>query len=223
MIVVNLLPEELRPIKRTPLPHLASLLVLVLALAGMAATYLAMAADIGSRRDRLAATEQELASLADTVAEFKELKKKKEQLDRKISVIQDITKDRIIWSKRLHQLVSLTPDNFWYKSIQETTKTTTVERDQLDEKGNPVIDPKTGQVKTVRERVKLPYLVIAGYVAPDDEGSDDVNPLSFETSSDDEFSNLFVLESPEASFGEFRGRQIRTFKFNYRIAAGEND
>ena len=223
MIVVNLLPEELRPIKRTPLPHLVSLLVLALVLVAMAGAYIAKAAEIGDASTRLADTEQQLAQLADTVKEFNDLKLKKRQLDRKIKVIQDITQDRIIWSKRLHQLVSLTPDNFWYKSIQEVSRTITVERVQLDEAGKPVIDTRTNQPKTVRDRVRQPYLVVAGYVAPDDDGVDDVNPLSFKTSNDEDFSSMFILEAPEASFGEYAGRQIRTFKFNYRIDRGGKD
>lgn len=213
MIVVNLLPEELRPIKRTPLPHLLSLLVAALALVAIGAVYLAAVAEIGERRAELADTQEKLQALQATVEDFKKLKDKLNQLDRKLKVIEDITKDRIIWSERLHQLVTLTPDNFWYKSIEETSQTITVEREEVDE--------KTGATKIVRDRVLQPYLVVSGYVGPDEEGSDDPYPLSVNTTREDsEFAQKFILEKPEYKFGTYADQRIQTFKFDYRIETG---
>ena len=39
MITINLLPKHLRPVKRTPIPHILSILVLLAAIAGMVVVF----------------------------------------------------------------------------------------------------------------------------------------------------------------------------------------
>jgi Tfp pilus assembly protein PilN len=134
MIVVNLLPEELRPIKRTPLPHLASLLVLVLAIGAMGLLFLAKIGEISDTNAKLATAEQELDALKEIVEDYNALSAKKQQLENKINVIQEILADRIIWSEQLHELSTLTPENFWYERIRVTSKTVREERVVIDEK-----------------------------------------------------------------------------------------
>lgn len=220
MIIINLLPEELRPIKRTPLPHLLSVLVLVLAVGAMAVMFVSIQAQIASRRADLQTAESNLAKLKDVVEEYNALSEKKQQLENKINVIEEILSDRIIWSEKLHKISELTPDNFWYKRIRETSKTVPVQRVLTDEKtGKPVLE-KDGREKVVRENVKRPMLEISGYVINDDQGENSVAPLTYATERDAEFSELFVLDSPQITDSEYNGYSVRSFVLEYKIETG---
>lgn len=221
MIVVNLLPEELRPIKRTPLPHLLSLLVLVLVVAGMGLVFLGKVAEIRSAKNKLAETEQQLDDLRAIVDDYNALSTKKQQLENKINVIQEILDDRIIWSEQLHELATLTPENFWYERIRVTSKTVREEIVVVDEKtGAPVIDPKTKLEKTTTVNVKRPMLEISGYVINNEEGSNQIYPLTFKTTEDPEFSSIFILDRPQITDAEYNGYQVRGFVLEYKIEAG---
>lgn len=220
MIVVNLLPEELRPIKRTPLPHLLSLLVLVLAIAAIGFMFVAKVKQISDRNADIAEAESQLDSLKHIVEEYNALSQNKQQLENKINVIQDILDDRIIWSQQLHELATLTPENFWYDRIQVTFKTVTEEIVELDETGKAIIDKRTKKEKIKRIRVPRPYLEISGYVINDEEGSDQVFPLTVNTTQDPEFSSIFVLDRPQITDAEFSGYAVRGFVLEYKIEPG---
>lgn len=60
MITINLLPEELRPVQRTPLPHILSLLVLAAALFFMGKTYLGMTMQLNSVEHQIKTAQVEL-------------------------------------------------------------------------------------------------------------------------------------------------------------------
>ncbi len=221
MIVVNLLPQDLRPIKRTPLPHILSLLVLVLAVAGMGALFLLKIGQISSVNQELASTVRSLDELQHIVDEYNALTEKQEQLENKIGVIQEILSDRIIWSEQLHELATLTPENFWYKRIRVTSKTVREERVITDpETGAPVVDPKTKKVKTIKENVKRPVLELSGYIISNEEGSNQMNPLTFATEEDKEFSATFVLERPQLLVTEYNGIPVNGFVLEYGIEPG---
>ena len=221
MIVVNLLPQELRPIKRTPLPHLISLLVLVLAIAGMGLMFVGKASEIGRAKAKLAETEQQLDGLKETVEKYNALSTKKEQLENKINVIQEILEARIIWSQQLNELATLTPSNFWYKSIKVTSKTVREEKVVINEKtGLPEVDPKTKKEKTVVVNVKRPMLEISGYVISDDDGSNQIYPLTFKTTEDPEFSQTFELDRPQILDAEYNGIPVKGFVLEYKIQVG---
>ena len=69
MIRINLLPEELRPIKRTPLPYLVSSAVLIGACVLMALMFLSGWATIQSKKAEYAKNEEEFAALKAVVEE----------------------------------------------------------------------------------------------------------------------------------------------------------
>lgn len=220
MIRINVLPEELRPIKRTPLPHLLSVLVLLAAMAGMVLMFGAKAAEIAGVRAELVRAEGELDELRDVVEQYNALSKQKQQLEVKISVIQEILRDRLIWSEQLHRLAMLTPDNFWYRRIRETSKTVRMERVQVNEEtGEPVLD-SNGQEKIVRENVRRPVLEISGYVINDENGSNSIYPLTYATTQDDAFASIFTLDSPQITDSEFNGYAVRGFTLEYNIETG---
>jgi len=221
MIIINLLPQELRPIKRTPLPHILSVAVLLAAIAGMAFLFINITRNIAATNDDIAKANQELEGLRDVVEEYNALSEQKEQLENKINVIQEILSDRIIWSEQLHRLSELTPDNFWYKRIRETSKTVRIERVELDPKtGEEVLD-KDGNPKIIKENVKRPVFEISGYVINNEQGSSQINPLTYNTTQDEAFSKLFTLDTPNLTNEEYNGFAVRGFALEYNIATGD--
>jgi hypothetical protein len=221
MIIINLLPEELRPIKRTPLPHILSVAVLLAAIASMAYLFMDITGNIAATNDDIAKANQELEGLRDVVEEYNALSEQKKQLENKINVIQEILSDRIIWSEQLHRLSELTPDNFWYKRIRETSKTVRMERTELDPKTGKAVLDKEGKPKIIKENVKRPVFEISGYVISNEQGSSQINPLTYNTTQDEMFSKLFTLDTPNLSNEEYNGFAVRGFVLEYNIATGD--
>jgi len=219
MILVNLLPQDLRPIKRTPVPYILSVGFLIGALAAMAALYLAglgTAARIGSE---LASTEDALNKLAPVIQEHNELSERKIALQDKIETIQEIQGDRKIWSEHLHKLATLTPENIWFSRIRETSQTFRETVEKRDPKtGNPVINPTTKQPEIEVRNVRKPVLEVRGYVINDAEtGRANIAPLSNATDADPLFSRHFKQISPAFTDTEFNGFRVRSFTLTYQI------
>lgn len=221
MIIINVLPPDQRPIKRTPLPHLLSILVLAAAVAVMAGMFIKVTGQIRTANAELTKVNQELTGLKEIVEEYNALSEKKQQLENKIGVIQEILRARIIWSEQLHKLAELTPDNFWYRRIRETSKTVRVERVALDPKTGAEIKEKDGKPKIVRENVKRPVFEISGYVINNEEGSSQINPLTFNTTQDPDFSKFFTLDSPNITDAEYNGFAVRGFTLEYNVNTGD--
>ncbi|MBI2421186.1 MAG: hypothetical protein HYV27_00050 [Candidatus Hydrogenedentes bacterium] len=221
MITVNLLPRHLRPIKRTPLPHLLSLLALVLVLAGLALVLIAVEARQSGLQSEINETQAKYDKFADIVNESNTLTVKKEQLQTKIETIQEILIDRIIWSEQLYNLSRLTPENMWYKRIRTTYQSFQEEEVLLDPKtGKPEIDKRTKQQKTVKKTVKRPIFEVSGYVVNDKEGSNQVYPLTRNTTTDPEFNRYFKLYRPFTEPTEFNGYSVQSFTLEYSIKPG---
>jgi len=218
MILINLLPYHLRPLKRSPLPHILSIAVLIAVVAGIGLVYLSMLARISGTNRELVATEAKLAALKDTVEEFNELNELKQSLQDRILIIQDITNDRIIWSDQLHKLGRLTPKNIWYSRIRVTSK-----RDQREvikrdpETGKEVLDKKTNQPVMERQTFIRPLLEVSGYIIPNEQGVAGLYDLARNTEEDPEFSSRFRLVSPQLEDTEFEGYAVRGFKLEYEI------
>jgi Tfp pilus assembly protein PilN len=212
MIRINLLPYHLRPIKRTPLPYLASALVLILAVLAMAGFWISLRAQIGVQREQLARHQSELKTLDAIVAEYKSLTEQKERLRDKMSIIQEIVSDRIIWSRQLFNISRLTPENFWYNGISEKEKTAKESR--------MVFDEKTQKEEMKAVTVKRRILELAGYVVEGPETGNDIYPLTFNLEQDHEFSYLFQFSAPKLIDTEFKGFRVRSFTLEYLITPG---
>ncbi|MCL4691593.1 MAG: hypothetical protein KJ060_03680, partial [Candidatus Hydrogenedentes bacterium] len=139
MIRINLLPHHLRPIKRTPLPYIACAGLFVILLLGIFSSFVTTQATVMAETKELRRLETELQNLQNVVNESNRLEQLKLQLAGKINTIDEIVKDRIIWSRQLWLLAQLTPPNFWYSEIEVTTKNYTNQE--------PVLDPQTGKPK----------------------------------------------------------------------------
>ncbi|HEO71636.1 MAG TPA: hypothetical protein ENN80_10265 [Candidatus Hydrogenedentes bacterium] len=213
MIIVNLLPEELRPVKRTPVPYLLSVLIFAGAMGLMASLWLSALQEEAMQRSELKKYQDRLGEYGDIVEQYNTLEEDKVRLAERIGTIEEIVADRIIWSRQLWNLSRLTPSNIWLKSMAVRERSFTVTRTEYDEKR------KTH--REVRESVKVPVLDIAGYVVPDDTGSMQFFPLTVATERDSEFSRMFKLESQKREVTEFNGRPVLFFELTYRITQGK--
>ena len=209
MININLLPYHLRPVKQTPLPYIASIFVLALAVLVMGGFWINTQGKIGVKGGELSKHEHELQGLQSIVDEYNKLADQKVKLADKMSIIQEIVSDRIIWSRQLFNVSRLTPDNMWYRSISEKEKSSKENRLVFDEK------TKKEEMKSVT--VKHRVLELAGYVVEGPDGSNDIYPLTFNMEQDPEFAHLFQFSSPKLVDTEFEGFRVRSFTLEYLI------
>lgn len=232
MIHIDLLPDHLRPIKRTPLPYLVSMLVLGMSILAVTGSYLAIHASIIGERMALADSKAVLddPKLQEIVAESNRLEALKGNLDRRRSIIEEIVADQIVWSKRLWQLSELTPENVWYSRIEEDIGK--FMEDVLEP------DPSTGQMRTVSKQISKPILRVEGYVVPGPDGNSSVTPLTDNLTTtldltlpeeqralDDpelhanSFGNRFVLDSPTFEDKDFEGFAAKKFELEFIITS----
>lgn len=212
MIRINLLPFHLRPIKRSPLPYIISVLLFIAAIFVMVGIWVSTQARIASANRQMASHQKALDELGDVVKEYNTLTEQKLKLADKIGIIQEIVSDRIIWSRQLWNVSRLTPDNFWYSSITQQEKQTKETRLVYNEKTKKE-EPKTVMIKRL-------VLELGGYVIKGADGSNDISPLTFKTEQDPEFNNLFALNSTKLLDTEFQGYKVRSFTLEYMINKG---
>ena len=220
MIQVNLLPQHLRPIKRTPLPYILCGLVLILTLLWMAASFVKTEADILVIKKTLDTNQTQLAGLQNIVDQSNELDALKQSLANRILTIQEIVQDQIIWSEQLHRLSKLTPDNVWYNGIKVITKTVTIQVPDIDPETNePRRDPNTGQIRMVPRPMDQRTLTVKGYVVDTPERTASVNPLMRFLATDPDFTKLFAFDRPTIRSTYFGGFAVKEFTLEFVIAA----
>jgi hypothetical protein len=212
MININLLPWHLRPIKRSPIPYVASLLLAGLAVLALAGMWVNNQARIVEQRAILKDNTEKLQALQDIVDEYERLEKQKVELAEKVTIINEILADRIIWSRQLWNVSRLTPDNFWYSSIAVKDKQYTETRKE--------INPQTKKEEVKKTTVRRPILELTGYVIEGADGTSDINPLTFKMQDDKEFSSIFQLDLPKFQDTLFEDYKVREFTLEYLINQG---
>lgn len=209
MITINLLPEHLRPVKRTPLPYLLGIAFLVATVLGMAFVYIENQRSIATAFAELEQNKQALEELKPVVEAYNRLEEEKKELAVKIETIRDIVRDRVIWSRQLHNINRLAPQNLWFEGI-------TVENKPFKERV-PYVDPRTGQTKEKTVRVDRPVLKLEGYVISVDGETPTISPLTLATEQDEEFSERFQLLTTAFADTTFESFPVRSFTLEYNI------
>lgn len=209
MIAINLLPEHLRPVKRTPLPYIFGFLFLAAALVGMAFVYLQNQSEIGHAYAELETNKKALEDLKPVVEAYNALEEEKRQLALKLETIHDIVRDRVIWSRQLHNINRLAPNNLWFEGIS-------VENKPFKERV-PYVDPRTGQTKEKTVRVDRPVLKLKGYVISVNGETPTISPLTLATEEDEEFSERFQLLTTAFADTTFESFPVRSFTLEYNI------
>ena len=212
MIRINLLPHDLRPVKRTPAPYVVSIGILIVAVLVAGGLWFQTQAQISDKRDTLASHLNQLDALKAVVDEYNRLEEQKQELADKMSIIQEIVSDRIIWSRQLFNISRLTPDNFWYGGIHE--------KEKASKETRMVFSEKTKQEEMNPVTIKRRILELAGYVIEGQDGSNDIYPLTFNFEQDAEFASLFQFSAPKLMDTEFQGYRVRSFTLEYLITPG---
>jgi len=223
MITINLLPKHLRPVKRTPIPHILSILALLAAIAGMVVVFGAVHAQVLVVRNQLegpGGVHEQLAGLKNVVDEYNQLLSDKTKLASKIKAIEEITSDRIIWSRQLYNLNRLAPDNLWYTEIMVTSKKVEKLVPVVGQDGKVVMDPATNKPRMNKTNVDVPVLRVKGYVIETPDGRLDTGSFARAAEKDEEFSSLFQFEPPRVVDTEYEGYRVREFTFEFVIRKG---
>lgn len=220
MITINLLPKHLRPVKRTPIPHILSILVLLAAIAAMGFVFVTVRAQLILERNELEGVKQEVANLQDVVDEYDQLLTEKARVAEKIKAIEEISSDRIIWSRQLYNLSRLAPDNLWYTEIAVATKKGEKTEPMIGTDGKVVIDPGTNQPRMRTVTIDIPVLRVKGYVIETPDGRLDTGSFARATENDEEFSALFQFEPPRVEDTVYEGYRVREFTFEFVIRKG---
>lgn len=214
MIRINLLPHHLRPIKRTPVPYFLSVLLLLLAVATMGLLWMSNSTTILEKDVQLQNHRTQLEKLQPIIDEMKELTKQEATLKVRIKVIEEIVKDRIIWSRQLWNISRLAPPNVWFSDISLSERTT--------QEATMVPNAATHTVEQKMLPVKHSYLVLKGYVTVG--GADqtaDIYPLTFQLAKDEEFSELFTLDQPKIVDTLYNEHPVKAFTLEYQIMPRE--
>jgi Tfp pilus assembly protein PilN len=113
MITINMLPADLRPIERTPLPRFLTILIGA-ALAAVGVVFLVAMQFILIPRVRADITSKEevLANLSQQAAEFQTLTDDLKSITQRENALQEIYKTRTIWWKKLDLLCDLIPSSY---------------------------------------------------------------------------------------------------------------
>jgi len=209
MITVNLLPHEFRPVKRTPLPYIASGAAFVLSLLVIGFVFLLNVATIGSENRTLAQHRDELTQLKPVVEEYNSISDKKLKLAEQVDTINAIVSDRILWSRQLFNLNRLAPENMWYDGIEVSLK-------PFSEK-KTTYNPQKKVNETVTVKVDRRVLTLKGYVVAGKDGMSSVSPFTMATESDEEFADMFQLDKSEFKDTMFEDVGVREFKLEYIV------
>jgi hypothetical protein len=235
MIMINLLPHELRPIKRTPLPYIGGVALLIAALVAVAVMFLGMESKIKTVNTEINKCKAEFSKTTDikgedgkpitleqVVDKYEQLFERKDLLELRVSIIKEILSDRIIWSEQLQRLTKLTPDNMWYRRIRVIWQDFKEQQIKKNPKtGEPELDKKTKQPMLETKTVKKPILEVSGYVIPDEKGSVETNKLFTQLDTDPEFKKQFTDGLPAFNDTTFNNFTVREFTIQFRIKSGE--
>ncbi len=211
MITINLLPYELRPIKRTPLPYIGGAIAFVAVLAMIVLTYFSAHSDVNAATTLLIKHKEEFLALESVVKEYNDLNAEKQLLDKKAKTIEDIVADRLIWSRQLFNFSRLLPDNMWYNAIEVALDKYTVPQTVTDAKGvaTTIHVPRTRQIVT-----------LDGFVRPGENGQSTVNPLMRNFETDEEFSKMFMLNPVSSDDIIKDGLPVRKFTIPMIVTPG---
>ncbi len=131
MIEINLLPEHLREVERTPYPRLITILVGVIVFAITSIYAISAYMEIDSLRVSIQQNEKDLADKKNKLKEVEQLKKDIASKELRRNILIAIVDSKIMWSKKLDQFNKLINDKYqdqlWFDgiSISSAQKTNT--------------------------------------------------------------------------------------------------
>ena len=125
MIRINLLPREERQVRRNfALPKIGTVmpaLVLLLVIALFAAISVVQTLQIGRLKADIARAEQESEKLRPQIQTIQELTTKRQELERRLNVITELDKGRLVRVKLVDELAKCVPDHLWLTGYEESS------------------------------------------------------------------------------------------------------
>jgi len=219
MIEINLLPAELRPRPRSPLPYLMTIALAIAVVMYCLIAFVGKWRTISDFENRIAELDVKIEQVRDSVNAVKQLEDNYRRLSAKRAAISTIVSDRILWSKVLYMLPQLVPDDVWLSDLKESVQNVPVTIE------NP--DPEARQ-RTITKNITIRRLEIAGYaLSPREErGVDLVGQFvrAMEDKNDPkylpEFATLFRSPVPQSVVpAEFDRTTVKKFEIWCNIAA----
>ncbi len=129
MLLIDLLPEDRRPVERTPLPRLLSVIGGVL-LAGveLAVIALFLGVKVPEAERRRTDAGNRLLEMRQLIVERDNLKAELAESEQRKSVIMQICRKRVRWTEKLDAICDRTvlPDLVWLKSLKIESKAGTL-------------------------------------------------------------------------------------------------
>lgn len=214
MITINLLPAELRPIERTILPYLVALSVLAVTILAVGTVYIADIATNVSANNELEKNKAALLALQDVIDENAQLVARTNELAARVTAIQQIASDRVVWSQQIHNLVSLAPPNLWFTRLYVHANSVPIV--------TQVYNPDTKAMDNVPGFVTQHLLEVSGYVATGRDGNRDIAPFMGETTNPEaDFAKFFKLETVKSvEDADLFGDPVKKFRIEFVLAKG---
>ena len=126
MIRINLLPREERQVRRSfALPKFGALmpvLVLLLVVALFAAISVVQTLQVGRLKADIARAEQESEKLRPQIRTIQELTQKREELERRLNVITELDKGRLVRVRLVDELSKCVPEHLWLSGYEESAQ-----------------------------------------------------------------------------------------------------
>jgi len=212
MIDINLLPEELRPRPRSPLPYLITIALAVAVILYCLVSLIGKWRTISVFDDDIARLDEQIAEVHESAEAVKKLENENQRLSDKQAAISTIMSDRIVWSKVLNMLAQLVPNDVWLSDLKEDVRSIPVQVD------NP--DPEAAQ-KTITKNVIIRRLQISGYaLSPREERGVNLVGRFVRVMEDEndpnyipEFAALFRNPTPQSvDDKDFEGSAVKEFE-----------
>ncbi len=121
MIEVNLLPEERRPVERTPLPRFLVILAGVLGFCIEGVALALILYDWRPKQDILAIHQQRINAAQETIGKIDKLKAEITGIEERTAGIERLDKDRRMWAPILYRLSDepeVLPPGVWFRKLE---------------------------------------------------------------------------------------------------------
>jgi type IV pilus assembly protein PilN len=120
MIRVNLLPQELKKRKKVALVDrtlIYVILLIVIELAGLYSVTISQKTKIHSLEDEIVAVQAEIKKYEPLLKMVDEAVSLKERIMQRMTAIQSLEAQRLIWVRTLEELAIVLPDNLWFRTL----------------------------------------------------------------------------------------------------------
>jgi Tfp pilus assembly protein PilN len=212
MIDINLLPVELRPRPRSPLPYLMTVVLAIAVVSYCLIAFVDKWQTISDFEKRITELDEQIAEVHESAEAVKELEAGNRLLNAKQAAISTIMPDRIVWSKVIVMLAELVPEDVWLSDLAVSSKSVPIQV--------PNPDSQAAQ-KTVTQYVPRRKLEITGYALSlrEEEGVNHVGRFvsAMENEQDPnynpEFAALFSNPDPQSVDDKvFEDTPVKEFK-----------